>query len=50
MRPHSSTNKKIKTIIVFGSGGHTTEMLKLIETFGGDNYDPVCFVLSNVSS
>ena len=44
-----TTNNKIKTLIVFGSGGHTTEMLKLIESFGGINYDPVCFVLSNVS-
>lgn len=44
-----NNNGKIRTIIVFGSGGHTTEALKLLESFGGENYGPVCFVLSVVS-
>ena len=46
---HCNNNKKVRTIVVFGSGGHTTEALKLLESFGGDSYDPICFVLSIVS-
>jgi beta-1,4-N-acetylglucosaminyltransferase len=37
---------KLKTMIVFGSGGHTTEMLKLITRLSIQKYGPVHYVLA----
>lgn len=37
---------KLKTMIVFGSGGHTTEMLKLITRLSNQKYGPVYYVLA----
>ena len=41
-------NKKVSTMIVFGSGGHTSEMLLLIEKLSLDKYGPLHFLLSHV--
>ena len=35
---------KISFLAVLGSGGHTAEMLKLVEAFSDDNYFPKTFV------
>lgn len=42
-------NKKITTVIFFGSGGHTTEMIELIRNLNVDKYSPMHFVISHVS-
>ena len=34
------------TLIVFGSGGHTTEMLKLIKNLNFERYLPMTFILA----
>ena len=36
--------KKIKTLVVLGSGGHTAEMLRLITDFDFDRYGPLTLV------
>lgn len=36
-----------KTLICIGSGGHTTEMLKLIETLDFVKYSPRCYVMAS---
>merc|ERR1711934_903848 len=38
---------KFSTLIIFGSGGHTTEMLKLIQYLDGNNYSPLSFVIAS---
>lgn len=44
----SKPKRKCKTIICIGSGGHTTEMLKLLKNFDCDKYFPrYYFVASN---
>lgn len=40
-------NKPCKTIICIGSGGHTTEMLKLVETLDFTKYTPRHYILAN---
>ena len=35
---------KISLLAVLGSGGHTAEMLKLVDAFSDDNYFPKTFV------
>lgn len=37
----------IKTLICIGSGGHTTEMIKLISTLDPKNYQPRFYVMAN---
>lgn len=40
-------NNKVKTLIVLGSGGHTTEMLTLLTGCQlGDIYDPLIFIIA----
>lgn len=51
----SSSNRgkqreKVKTLIVFGSGGHTAEMLTLITDLSTDKYQPMHYVLSNTDT
>lgn len=37
---------KMRTMVVLGSGGHTTEMLKLMKRFDRDVYSPIAFVVA----
>ncbi|ETV98906.1 hypothetical protein H310_08396 [Aphanomyces invadans] len=41
-----ATAKKIRTLVVLGSGGHTTEMLKLIKRLSVEQYTPLAFVVA----
>lgn len=43
--PTSGANK-VRTMVVLGSGGHTTEMLKLMKRFDRDTYSPIAFVVA----
>lgn len=36
----------VSTMIIFGSGGHTSEMLRLITNFSSERYSPMYFVLA----
>ena len=38
--------RPLKTLVVLGSGGHTTEMLHLIKNLNQDRYDPVVLVIA----
>lgn len=42
----SKQRKSMKTLIVIGSGGHTTEMLRLIEIINKNNYTPRYYVIA----
>ena len=37
-------NEKLSLLAVLGSGGHTTEMLKLVQALNNDKYTPRTFV------
>ena len=43
-RRKRDSQKKIKTLVVLGSGGHTAEMLRLITDFDFDRYGPLTLV------
>ena len=43
-RRKRDSHKKIKTLVVLGSGGHTAEMLRLITDFDFDRYGPLTLV------
>jgi len=40
------TKKKLKTMIVVGSGGHTAEMFQALEAISTDVFTPRCYVLA----
>jgi beta-1,4-N-acetylglucosaminyltransferase len=46
--PHrnNNNNKPLKTLVVLGSGGHTTEMLHLIKNLNADHYAPLIYVVA----
>jgi len=46
-KKHRKPKKKVSTMIVFGSGGHTTEMLRLLVRLNADRYHPCHYVLSH---
>eukprot|EP00122_Pirum_gemmata_P016533 Pgem_evm1s15458 len=52
--PRSSTSNtkytNCKTLIVLGSGGHTTEMFRLLEKLDKNYYSPRIYVLSQTDS
>lgn len=37
---------KVKVLAVLGSGGHTTEMLRILNTLDRDKYSPIVFVIA----
>ena len=39
--------RPVPTLVFWGSGGHTTEMLRLLSELKGANYQPLHFVLSH---
>ncbi|DBA03796.1 TPA: hypothetical protein N0F65_005686, partial [Lagenidium giganteum] len=42
----SSEQRQVRTMVVLGSGGHTTEMLKLIKGLNRKIYTPITFVIA----
>ncbi|XP_044735317.1 UDP-N-acetylglucosamine transferase subunit ALG14 homolog, partial [Chrysoperla carnea] len=40
-------NKKIKTLVCLGSGGHTSEMLQIIEILDKNKYEPIIYMLAD---
>lgn len=50
--PSGNTAKKktLKTLVVLGSGGHTTEMLDLIKNLKPDRYGPIVLVVANTDT
>ncbi len=46
----TSTSKPLKTLVVLGSGGHTTEMLDLIKNLNPDRYGPIVLVVANTDT
>jgi hypothetical protein len=45
----SPTSAPISCLVIFGSGGHTTEMLRIIQRLNIEKYSPLYFVLAQVS-
>jgi len=39
--------KTVKTLIYFGSGGHTTEMIRLVQGLDPDKYEPLIFAIGH---
>ena len=39
--------RRIKTMVVLGSGGHTTEMIHLLEQLDTDTYSPSVYIVAN---
>lgn len=42
----TTTTRSLKTLVVLGSGGHTTEMLHLIKNLNPDRYGPIILVIA----
>ena len=49
-RPSKQRNKPIKTLVVLGSGGHTTEMLHLLKNINPSFYTPLIYVVATTDS
>lgn len=45
--PTKNTTRQIKTMVVLGSGGHTTEMIRLLRELDVNRYAPVIYVVAN---
>ena len=45
-----SIAKPLKTLVVLGSGGHTTEMLYLIQNLNLDHYEPMVLVVATTDT
>jgi len=43
----SDGRKTVKTMIFFGSGGHTTEMIRLVQNLDPNKYEPVTFAIGH---
>jgi hypothetical protein len=46
----TTSKRPLKTLVVLGSGGHTTEMLHLIKTLNPDHYYPVVLVVATTDT
>lgn len=44
------SKKQIKTLVVFGSGGHTSEMLSLLKNISKDRYTPYIAIIANTDT
>jgi len=42
-----ATGESVKTMVFFGSGGHTTEMMRLVQGMDARRYSPVCFAIGH---
>jgi len=48
-RTFSPRTKPVKTLVVLGSGGHTKEMLTLLQEIPSQKYKPAIFIRAEVS-
>ena len=46
----SSDEEKVSTLVILGSGGHTTEMLRLVSALSDEKYTPKKFMLAETDS
>jgi hypothetical protein len=46
----TTAKQPLKTLIVLGSGGHTTEMLDLIKNLNQDRYGPIVLVVADTDT
>ncbi len=46
----NATKIPLKTLVVLGSGGHTTEMLDLIKNLNPDRYGPIVLVVADTDT
>ncbi|KAI9918201.1 hypothetical protein PsorP6_013303 [Peronosclerospora sorghi] len=46
IQTHDPTKRQVRVLVVLGSGGHTTEMLKLIKRLNRQVYTPITFVVA----
>lgn len=46
----SSRKSNVKTLVVLGSGGHTTEMLHLLSSLRSQNYAPLDYIVASSDS
>jgi beta-1,4-N-acetylglucosaminyltransferase len=44
------SNSGVKTMVFFGSGGHTMEMIRLLTRLDTRKYHPVCFALGHTDT
>lgn len=49
-QPMRQQNDPIKTVIVIGSGGHTTEMLNLVQSLKPTRYSPRIYIMASSDS
>ncbi|CAN0157491.1 unnamed protein product [Ectocarpus fasciculatus] len=45
--PAGRPGRKVNTLVVLGSGGHTSEMLKLTSRLSPETYSPLCYVVAS---
>lgn len=46
---HPVVTPPLSCMVIFGSGGHTTEMLRMIQHLSPSKYSPIYFILAHVS-
>jgi hypothetical protein len=49
-KENTTSKRPLKTLVVLGSGGHTTEMLHLIKNLNPDHYYPVVLVVATTDT
>ncbi|KRY51146.1 Gut-specific cysteine proteinase [Trichinella britovi] len=47
---HRRTNSTVSTCVVLGSGGHTMEILRLVQSFDNSKYNPIHFIIADTDS
>lgn len=52
-KTHGAVSRRkspMKTLVVLGSGGHTTEMLHLLKNLNSKHYDPLIYIVATTDS
>ena len=49
-RPKKNRTKPVKTLVVLGSGGHTTEMIELLSSLSPERYTPLAYVIASTDT
>ncbi|KRY16124.1 UDP-N-acetylglucosamine transferase subunit ALG14 -like protein, partial [Trichinella patagoniensis] len=47
---HRRTNSTVSTCVVLGSGGHTMEILRLVQSLDNSKYNPIHFIIADTDS
>jgi beta-1,4-N-acetylglucosaminyltransferase len=47
---HRRRRKRAKTMVILGSGGHTSEMMRLLDELDPDRYGPVAYVVADTDA